>query len=105
MRGPPGMAESSESNPLRPFLQRTRVPDPCAVVLFGATGDLTHRKLAPALFRLAMEGQLPSEYAVVGFARRDWSDEDFRSELKATLAKEIGGNFETTWPPFAAHVA
>ena len=42
-----------ETNPLREALPRTRVPEPCAVVLFGATGDLAHRKLMPALFQLA----------------------------------------------------
>ncbi len=94
-----------DHNPLRQFLPRTRVPDPCAVVLFGATGDLTHRKLAPALYRLALEGQLPSEYAIVGFARRDWSDDTFRDELKKTLAKEGGPDFEKAWPQFAAHIA
>ncbi|MDB5353531.1 MAG: zwf2 [Planctomycetota bacterium] len=102
------MAESEtypDHNPLRAFLPRTRVPDPCAVVLFGATGDLTHRKLAPALYRLALEGQLPSEYAIVGFARRDWSDDVFREELKKTLAKEGGPEFEKAWPQFAAHIA
>ena len=97
-------AAQVETNPLRPYLPRTRVPDPCAIVLFGATGDLTHRKLAPALLHLALEGQLPAEYAIVGFARRDWSDEQFRDELKATLAKEAGAGFEASWPPFAAHI-
>src|SRR3954449_5444908 len=60
---------AAEVNPLREHLPRTRVPDPCAIVLFGATGDLTHRKLAPALYRLAVEGQLPSEDAGLGYAR------------------------------------
>ena len=100
----PASPNYPDHNPLRAYLPRTRVPDPCAVVLFGATGDLTHRKLAPALYRLAMEGQLPSEYAIVGFARRDWSDDDFRKELETSLAKEIGGDFARTWPQFAAHV-
>ncbi|MCA1685267.1 MAG: glucose-6-phosphate dehydrogenase, partial [Planctomycetia bacterium] len=47
---------ATEVNPLRESLPRTRVPDPCAVVLFGATGDLTHRKLVPALYHLARGG-------------------------------------------------
>ncbi len=81
-------ASFPDHNPLRPFLPRSRVPDPCAVVLFGATGDLMSRKLAPALYRLAIEGQLPSEYAIVGFGRRDWSDDQFREELKKPLSKE-----------------
>lgn len=95
---------NQDENPLRPYLPRTRVPDPCAVVLFGATGDLTHRKLAPALYRLAVEGQLPAEYAVVGYARRDWDDAKFRGELKATLAKDAGPDFESTWGPFSEHI-
>jgi glucose-6-phosphate 1-dehydrogenase len=93
-----------ENNPLRPFLPRVRAPDPCAIVLFGATGDLVHRKLAPALFRLAREGQLPSDYAVVGFARRDWTDDRFRNELRQTLAAGAGADFERLWPQFASHV-
>ncbi len=101
----PVTPEFADKNPLRAYLPRTRAPEPCAVVLFGATGDLTHRKLAPALHRLAMEGQLPSDYAILGFARRDWSDDTFRDELKKTLAKDGGPEFEKTWPQFAAHLA
>ncbi len=95
---------NQDENPLRSHLPRTRVPDPCAVVLFGATGDLTHRKLAPALYRLAVEGQLPAEYAVVGYARRDWDDAKFRDELKGTLARDAGPDFESTWGPFSEHI-
>src|SRR3954451_10450833 len=97
-------SESAETNPLRPFLPRTRVPDPCAIVLFGATGDLTHRKLAPALYHLAVEGQLPAEYALVGFARRDWSDDQFREELRKTLAEDRVPDLDGSWPSFAAHI-
>ena len=77
-----------ETNPLREGLPRTRVSEPCAIVLFGATGDLAHRKLVPALFQLARGGNLPSECAIVGFARRDWTDDDLRAEYEKTLAKE-----------------
>ncbi len=75
------------------------------MVLFGATGDLTHRKLAPALYRLALEGQLPAEYAVVGYARRDWDDDQFRGELRKTLEKDGGAEFEQNFASFAQHVA
>jgi len=51
------------------------------MVIFGATGDLTHRKLLPALYNLAHEGQLPSSFVIVGFARRPKSNDDFRAEL------------------------
>jgi glucose-6-phosphate 1-dehydrogenase len=99
------VADYSDRNPLRAYLPRTRVPDPCSIVLFGATGDLAHRKLAPALYRLAVEGQLPAEYAIVGVARRDWTDDQFREEIRKTLEKEGGADFATTWPRFAEHLA
>jgi glucose-6-phosphate 1-dehydrogenase len=101
--GQPG--EFAENNPLRAYLPRVRAPEPCAVVLFGATGDLTHRKLAPALFRLALAGQMPSEFALVGVARRDWDDDAFREEVRRTLEAEGGAAFAQGWPAFAPHVA
>lgn len=52
--------------------------DPFTIVIFGATGDLAARKLLPALFNLMVEGALPAAFSVVGFARRPWSDDDFR---------------------------
>ncbi len=58
-----------------------RAPPPCAVVLFGASGDLTRRKLVPAIYNLLRDGHLPGGFAIVGFARRDWSDDQFRAEL------------------------
>src|SRR5436305_9382413 len=94
---------TSEVNPLRQALPRTRVPDPCAVVLFGATGDLTHRKLVPALYRLAQGGNLPTEYAIVGFARRDWTDEQLRDELAASLKKDNEPEFDKLWAEFSRH--
>ena len=100
----PGSTTATEINPLREALPRTQVPEPCAIVLFGATGDLAHRKLVPALFRLAQGGHLPSECAIVGFARRDWTDEDLRNEYKKTLAKEGGPDFEELWAQFASRM-
>ena len=91
-------------NPLREALPKTRAPEPCAVVLFGATGDLTHRKLVPALYNLARGGNLPSEFAVVGFARRDWSDDQLRSELEKSLKKDGDAEFQRLWPEFARHI-
>src|SRR5438105_443364 len=71
-------------NPLREGLSTRAVPQPCAIVIFGATGDLTHRKLIPALYNLAADGELPPAVAVVGFARRPKTDEEFRNELGET---------------------
>jgi glucose-6-phosphate 1-dehydrogenase len=74
-------------NPLREGLSTRAVPQPCSVVIFGATGDLTHRKLIPALYNLAADGDLPPAVAVVGFARREKTDGDFRKELEESTRK------------------
>jgi glucose-6-phosphate 1-dehydrogenase len=66
-------------NPLRDPRDRRipRVAGPCVVVMFGVTGDLASKKLLPAIYDLANRGLLPPGFALVGFARRDWVDEDF----------------------------
>ena len=56
----------------------TPIAPPCALVVFGASGDLTARKLLPALARLAARRELPGRFAVVGIARTPWTDDDFR---------------------------
>src|SRR5205809_319368 len=75
---------TEQTNPLREGLSTRAVPQPCAIVIFGATGDLTHRKLIPALYNLAADGELPPAVAVIGFARRPKTDEQFRNELGKT---------------------
>ena len=100
----PKAEPAAEANPLRANLPRGQAIDPCAIVLFGATGDLFHRKLAPALFHLAAAGALPPRYSVVGVARRDWTDEQFRGEVEPSLSKNNGADFQRTWPEFAGHV-
>src|SRR6201987_4017435 len=83
------MTKSAEQlNPLREGLSTRAVPQPCVIVIFGATGDLTHRKLIPALYNLAADGELPPAVAIIGFARRPKSDDDFRKEME-----EATGNF------------
>src|SRR5215471_11357006 len=80
-------ADQTEPNPLREGLATRAVPQPCAIVIFGATGDLTHRKLVPALYNLAADGDLPPAVTIVGFARRKKSDEEFRSDLEEATRK------------------
>lgn len=64
------------------YMSRQRkAADPCVMVIFGATGDLTSRKLFPALYNLALDRQLPENFACVAFARRDKSDKEFREEM------------------------
>ena len=76
--------EQEHKNPLRAGLVGERQPEPCAMVIFGATGDLTKRKLVPALYTLARERLLPSGFAIVGFARREI---DFATEMRAGVAR------------------
>jgi glucose-6-phosphate 1-dehydrogenase len=76
-----------DQNPLRQGLTTERIPSPCVVVIFGASGDLTKRKLIPALYNLAVSQLLPPGASVVGFARRPKSDPEFREEQKANVAQ------------------
>jgi glucose-6-phosphate 1-dehydrogenase len=66
-------------NPLRDKRDKRmpRIAGPCAVVIFGVTGDLARKKLMPAIYDLANRGLLPPSFALIGFARRDWAHEDF----------------------------
>src|SRR5499427_2111260 len=80
-------ADQLQPNPLREGLSTRPVPQPCAIVIFGATGDLTHRKLIPALYNLAADGDLPAAVAIIGFARRKKSDDEFRKDLEEATRK------------------
>ena len=75
------------TNPLRTGLVEERTAAPCAVVIFGASGDLTRRKLMPALYNMAISRSLPSGFAVVGVARREKTHDDFRKEMKEGVSK------------------
>jgi glucose-6-phosphate 1-dehydrogenase len=72
-------------NPLRRGLVEDRTSDSCAVVIFGASGDLTRRKLMPALYNLAWGRSLPGGFAVLGVARREKTDESFRAEMREAV--------------------
>jgi glucose-6-phosphate 1-dehydrogenase len=69
-------------NPLREGLEQERVPEPSCLVIFGASGDLTQRKLIPGLYSLAHDGLLPSGQTIIGFARAAVTDEQFRASMK-----------------------
>ena len=92
------------TNPLRIGLRQERVISPQCLVIFGASGDLTHRKLIPALFELFRQRRLPSEFAILGCARRPWSDEEFRQKMAAALAPVISED-STAWANFSRLVA
>jgi glucose-6-phosphate 1-dehydrogenase len=82
-------APPARKNPLRDPADRRlpRVPEPCALVVFGVTGDLSRKKLLPAIYDLANRGLLPTDFALLGFARRDWGDGNFETLAKRS-AKE-----------------
>src|SRR6476620_1490195 len=75
----------AEVSPLREGLRLERVPDPHVMVLFGATGDLSHRKVFPALAQLWRTNLLPADWAVVAVGRRPYDDETFREDVAASL--------------------
>jgi len=77
----------TNTHPLEEAGLSSRVVEPCILVIFGATGDLTARKLFPALYNLARDGQLPAQFACVGFARRKKTHEQFRSEMRDAVSK------------------
>src|SRR5688500_8377800 len=74
-------------NPLREGLQQERIPDSSILVIFGASGDLTHRKLLPALYSLAHDGLLPAGQTIVGFSRPEYADDAFRMAMRETCDK------------------
>jgi glucose-6-phosphate 1-dehydrogenase len=74
-------------NPLREGLRLERIPDPCVMVIFGASGDLTRRKLMPALYNLAYDGLLPPGFSIVGYARRPMTDEEFRASMRKAVER------------------
>ena len=83
------MDDGPGRNPLRDPQDRRlpRIPEPCALVIFGVTGDLSRKKLIPAVYDLANRGLLPPGFVVLGFARRDWGDGDFE-DLARKSAQE-----------------
>ena len=83
-----------------------KTPAPFSLVIFGASGDLTRRKLVPAVYSLFREGLLPDDFSVVGFARREKTDESFRAELaEGVKAFARGHTFDdATWARFAPRI-
>ena len=100
----PGSHAHGAGNPLRsPLDQRLpRVAGPCGVILFGVTGDLSRKKVMPAIYDLANRGLLPPGFALVGFARRDWADEDFAQLVHDNVREHSRTPFrEEVWDQLA----
>ncbi len=95
-----------QENPFQDSLRFERRVPPCAIVIFGANGDLTRRKLMPALYSLAAERRLPPGFAVIGTSRTPLSDDQFREKVRAALAEFLSGIAldEEIWKSFAGTI-
>ncbi|MFL5955690.1 MAG: glucose-6-phosphate dehydrogenase [Gaiellaceae bacterium] len=97
------LSATEEQNPLLEGLQLRRRPDPCILVIFGASGDLTTKKLMPALYALALRRLLPEHFAIVGAARSEESDDAFRERMKEAVKKHARDPFkDDVWNELAA---
>ena len=85
-------------------IDREQMPDPLALVIFGATGDLAHRKLVPALYSLATSNLLPEKLAVVGFGRSHRDEDEFRRGLRDALVAAGLRPRDDVWTRFAGHI-
>jgi glucose-6-phosphate 1-dehydrogenase len=96
------MSTAVLENPLRAGMRLERTAEPFAVVIIGASGDLTKRKLMPALFRLAQARVIPAEFAVVGAARTEMGAEEFREQMRAALNEFADEEIDAqVWSSFA----
>jgi glucose-6-phosphate 1-dehydrogenase len=94
-----------EENPLAEGLALRRTPDPCALVIFGASGDLTHKKLMPALYALAVRSLLPPRFAIVGVARTEGDDATFRADMETAVRQNARDPFSRdVWDELAAQL-
>src|SRR5260370_2137821 len=73
--------------PLRQGIRLEQTAEPCTVIIFGASGDLTKRKLVPALYRLVQERLVPAEFGIVGLARTERNDDAFPEQMKKPVAQ------------------
>ena len=95
------VAENTE-NPLLEGLRRRRTAEPCALTIFGASGDLTQRKLFPALYSLALRRLLPERFAIVGVARSPMSTDDFRASMEQAVKEHCRDEFrQDVWDQLA----
>ena len=82
-----------------------RAIEPCTLVLFGASGDLTQRMVMPAIFRLARRGVLSPEFRLIGYARTQMTDEEFRARMREAVMREPREGDEKAWAEFAARLS
>jgi glucose-6-phosphate 1-dehydrogenase len=93
-------------NVLRQGLRLERVPDPCVLTLFGATGDLAHRKVVPAMYHLWRNNLLPHEFVLLAVGRREYDDDAFRADIRASLDQfsRVLPLDEAAWRSFSGRI-
>src|SRR6266852_9707717 len=98
--------QMADANPFIDPLRFERRAPPCAIVIFGANGDLTKRKLMPALYRLAYERRIPPTFAVVGNSRTAMDDDQFRQKMRESVQHFLEDSpFEADlWDNFAKNL-
>ena len=97
---------TEQSNPLRGGMRTQRSAPPCTMVIFGASGDLTSRKLMPALFSLARAHRLAPTFSVIGVSLDEWSSEEFRATMRQAMVEFAGleGDRMQEWESFASRM-
>src|SRR3954452_15918381 len=94
-----------QENLLADGLALKRTPDPCVLVVFGASGDLAQQKIMPALYALAVRRLLPERYAIVGVARTDGTDDQYRADMQAAVQQHARDDFnQEVWDELAANL-
>jgi glucose-6-phosphate 1-dehydrogenase len=97
--------KAREENPLRAGLRAGGATTPTAFVIFGATGDLAQRKLLPAIYNLAVRGLLPPRFGLVGYARTEMTDDQYRAFARAAIESHSRTPIdEHFWPAFASRL-
>ncbi len=96
----------ADGNPLREGLRLERMPDPCILVLFGATGDLAHRKVIPALYQLWRTNLLPHDFVILAIGRRPYDDDSLRADFRTSLEKysRVLPLDEPAWRSFSGRI-
>jgi glucose-6-phosphate 1-dehydrogenase len=101
-------SDGAAINPLRAGLPSDRITDPCSAVFFGASGDLFKRMLLPAIYSMRLRGTLPTDFALVGFARSPYDDAGFREYCRQQLELFMPGDQKPQgpiWDDFAAQIS
>ena len=96
---------ATQENPLLEGLRKRRQAEPCAMTIFGASGDLTQRKLFPALYALAFRNLLPPNFGVLGVARTPMSDDEFREKMRQAVVDHGRDEFrQEVWDELAGGI-